>query len=35
MNSKLSDFDIVITDSGISKECEEIVKNIGIKLYIV
>lgn len=31
----LTDFDIVITDSGISKECEEIVKNIGIKLYIV
>jgi DeoR family deoxyribose operon repressor len=31
----LADFDIVITDSGISKECEEIVKNIGIKLYIV
>jgi len=31
----LTDFNIVITDSGISKECEEIVKNIGIKLYIV
>ncbi len=31
----LTDFDIVITDSGISKECEEIVKSIGIKLYIV
>ncbi len=31
----LTDFDVVITDSGISKECEEIVKNIGIKLYIV
>jgi DeoR family deoxyribose operon repressor len=31
----LTDFDIVITDSGISKECEEIVKNIGIKLYVV
>ena len=31
----LSDFDIVITDSGISKECEEIIKNIGIELYIV
>ena len=31
----LTDFDIVITDSGISKEFEEIVKNIGIKLYIV
>ncbi|MBA7545523.1 Deoxyribose operon repressor [subsurface metagenome] len=33
--ANLTDFDIVITDSGISKECEEIVKNIGIKLYIV
>jgi len=31
----LTDFDIVITDSGISKECEEIIKNIGVKLYIV
>ncbi|MBU4047570.1 DeoR/GlpR family DNA-binding transcription regulator, partial [bacterium] len=31
----LTDFDIVITDSGISKEYEEIIKNIGIKLYIV
>ncbi len=31
----LTDFDIVITDSGISKEFEEIVKNIGIELYIV
>jgi DeoR family deoxyribose operon repressor len=31
----LTDFDIVITDSGISKECEEVIKNIGIKLYIV
>jgi len=33
--AELTDFDIVITDSGISKECEEIIKNIGIKLYIV
>ncbi len=33
--AELTDFDIVITDSGISKECEEIVNNIGIKLYIV
>ena len=31
----LTDFDVVITDSGISKEREEIIKNIGIKLYIV
>ena len=31
----LTDFDIVITDSGISKEFEKIVKNIGIELYIV
>jgi len=31
----LNDFDIIITDTGISKEFEEIVKNIGIKLYIV
>ncbi|MEA2086972.1 MAG: DeoR/GlpR family DNA-binding transcription regulator [Candidatus Caldatribacteriota bacterium] len=31
----LTDFDIVITDSGISKECEEIIKNIGVKLYII
>ena len=31
----LTDFDIVITDSGISKEFEEIIKNIGIELYIV
>ena len=33
--AELTDFDIVITDSGISKECEEIIKNIGVKLYIV
>jgi len=31
----LTDFDIVITDSGISKEFIDIIKNIGIKLYIV
>jgi len=31
----LTDFDIVITDSGISKEFVNIIKNIGIKLYIV
>jgi len=31
----LTDFDIVITDSGISKECEEIIKNSGVELYIV
>jgi len=31
----LTDFDIVITDSGISKEFEEIIKNTGIELYIV
>lgn len=31
----LADFDIVITDSGISKEFEKIVKNTGIELYIV
>lgn len=31
----LTDFDIVITDSGISNECEEVIKNSGIKLYIV
>ena len=31
----LTDFDIVITDSGISKECKEIIKNIGVELYIV
>ena len=33
--AELTDFDIVITDSGISKECEEVIKNIGVKLYIV
>ncbi|MBU4511250.1 DeoR/GlpR family DNA-binding transcription regulator [bacterium] len=31
----LPDFDIIITDTGISKEFVNIVKNIGIKLYIV
>jgi len=31
----LTDFDIIITDTGISKEFVEIIKNIGIKLYIV
>ncbi len=31
----LTDFDIVITDSGISKEWKEIIKNSGVKLYIV
>jgi len=31
----LTDFDIVITDSGISNECEEVIKNSGTKLYIV
>jgi DeoR family deoxyribose operon repressor len=31
----LTDFDIIITDSGISKEFVNIIKNIGIKLYIV
>ena len=29
----LSDFDAIITDSDISKEWEEIINNIGIKLY--
>ncbi len=33
--SDLTDFDIVITDLGISKKWKEIIKNIGIKLYIV
>jgi len=33
--ANLTDFDIVITDSGISKECEEVIKNIGVKLCIV
>jgi DeoR family deoxyribose operon repressor len=31
----LTDFDIIITDTGISKEFVNIIKNIGIKLYIV
>jgi DeoR family deoxyribose operon repressor len=31
----LTDFNIIITDSGISKEFVNIIKNIGIKLYIV
>jgi len=31
----LNNFDIIITDTGISKECEEVIKNIGVKLYIV
>jgi DeoR family deoxyribose operon repressor len=31
----LTDFDIIITDIGISKEFVNIIKNIGIKLYIV
>ncbi|MBA7530492.1 Deoxyribose operon repressor [subsurface metagenome] len=31
----LTDFNIVITDSGISKEWKEIIKNSGVKLYIV
>lgn len=31
----LTDFDIVITDSGISKEWKEIIKNSGVKLYII
>lgn len=31
----LTDFDIIITDTGISKEFVEIIKNIGIKLYTV
>lgn len=31
----LADFDIVITDSGISEEWKEIIKNSGVKLYIV
>jgi len=33
--AELTDFDIVITDSGISKEWKEIIKNNGVKLYIV
>ena len=33
--TELTDFDIVITDSGISKEWEEIIKNRGVKLYII
>ena len=33
--ANLTDFDIVITDSGISKEWKEIIKNSGVKLYIV
>ena len=33
--ANLPDFDIIITDTGISKECEEVIKNIGVKLYIV
>jgi len=31
----LSDFDIIITDTGISKEFVDIIKNLGIELYIV
>lgn len=31
----LTDFDIIITDTGISKEFVNIIENIGIKLYIV
>jgi DeoR family deoxyribose operon repressor len=31
----LTDFNIIITDTGISKEFVNIIKNIGIKLYIV
>lgn len=31
----LTDFDVVITDSGISEEWKEIIKNSGVKLYIV
>jgi len=33
--ANLTDFDVVITDSGISKEFVEIIKNIGIELYVV
>jgi len=31
----LNDFNIIITDKGISKDFVDIIKNIGIKLYIV
>jgi len=33
--ANLSDFDIIITDTGISKEFVDIIKNLGIELYIV
>jgi len=33
--ANLTNFDIIITDTGISKECEEVIKNVGVKLYIV
>lgn len=33
--ANLSDFDIIITDTGISKEFVDIIRNFGIELYIV
>jgi DeoR family deoxyribose operon repressor len=31
----LSNFDIIITDTGISEEYQKYIKNMGIKLYLV